>query len=38
MLPILLILAAAVALAVIQYGCMQTGLDEKILGPEHHHH
>jgi hypothetical protein len=38
LIPILLILAAAVVLAAIEYGCMKTGLEEKVLGPEQHHH
>jgi hypothetical protein len=35
--PILIVLAAAIVLAVIQYGCAKTGLEEKILGPEEDH-
>lgn len=38
LLPILIILAVGILLAAIQYGCMRTGLEEKILGPEQHHH
>ena len=40
--PILLVLAAVAVLAAIDYGCLRTGFDEKVLGPsehekEHHH-
>ena len=37
LIPILLFLAAAVLLAAIEYGCMKTGFEEKVLGPEEHH-
>jgi hypothetical protein len=38
LLPVLLILAATLALAGIMYGCMATDLEHKLLGPERHHH
>lgn len=38
LMPILLTLGVIVLLAALMYGCMQTGWEEKILGPEQHHH
>jgi hypothetical protein len=38
LLPVLLALATIIVLAAIQYGCVKTGLEERILGPEQHHH
>ena len=34
LMPILLITVLIVTLVVIDYGCMRTGFEEKILGPE----
>jgi hypothetical protein len=40
LIPLLVVLAVVIALAVIEYGCTETGFEEKVLGPEqeHHHH
>ena len=34
LMPILLIMALIVTLVIIDYGCMRTGFEEKVLGPE----
>lgn len=38
LIPILLVLALAILLAGVMYGCLATDFEHKILGPEEHHH